>query len=320
MNDAFQFFGSLPSKTRLFLVGAAWVALFHFLGNSTFGYSDTPSLFSWLRAVYAANPDDAIGYLIPPLILFLLYLRRDELMPLEKRPWAPALPLLALALLIHATGYLVQQARLSVVACGVGIYALTGLMWGPGWLRKTAFPFALLIFVVPITAYSTGLTFPLRLLSTKLAVGLCTTLLNLDLIRQGTTVFHALPDGRMGFEFDVAPACSGIRSLTVVFLLTLVYGYLQFTSWWRRAALLVAAIPLAVLANVIRLSIVFTVGEAWGGEAGKRIETNLGFITFLVGLGGVLLLGRWLRERPAAAGAGPAEPPPGSPSTALPVP
>lgn len=302
---------SLPYKAHFLVAGLAWVLLFQFLGNSTFGYAATPSLFAWVVAVYENNPDDALGYLVPPLILALLYLRRDELIPLEKRAWPPALMLLAAAVVLHVTGYLVQQARLSLIAFGLGLYALTGLFWGPKWLKAVFFPFALLIFTVPLTAYSDSLTFPLRLFSTQLATGFCNTILNLNLIREGTMVFHALPGGGKGFEFEVAPACSGIRSLTVVFLLTLVYGYLQFNSWWRRLALMVAAIPLAVLANVIRLTIVFTVGEAWGGVAGKRIETNLGFVTFLVALGGVLLLGRWLRETPV---------PVQSPSSAPPAP
>ncbi len=111
----------------------------------------------------------------------------------------------------------------------------------------------------------------------------------------------------------MAAACSGIRSLTVVFLLTLVYGYLQFDTWWRRGLLVFAALPLALIANIIRLIIVFTVGEAWGGEAGKRIETNLGFVTFLVALGGIVLLSRWLREtrldQPTAESVPASEPP-----------
>jgi len=310
MNDVRQMIASLPYKVQVLLVGVVWVLLFHFLGNSTFGYAATPSLFSWVYANYEANPDDSLGYLIPPLILALLFMRRDELIPLEKRPWTPALVLLAAAVVVHMAGYLVQQARLSLLGFGLGVYALTGLFWGPKWLRATAFPFALLIFTVPLTAYTDPLTFPLRLLSTQVATAFCSGILNLDLIREGTTVFHALPGGGKGFEFEVAAACSGIRSMTVVFLLTLVFGYLQFNTWWRRIALVVAALPLAILANVIRLIVVFTVGEAWGGEAGKRIETNLGFITFLVALGGVMLLGRFLRETPAtvATVALPAEP------------
>ncbi len=298
MSEARHFLSSLPSKPQFILVAAAWVTLYQFLGNSSFGYASTPSLFSWLVAVYESNPDDSLGYMIPPLILALLYSKRDQLVPLEKAPWGPALILLCLAIAIHVVGYLVQQVRMSLVAFGLGIWALTGLFWGPRWMRATAFPFGLMFFAIPLTAYTDSMTFHLRLLSTSLAAGFCKGVLNLSLIREGTVVFHALPGGVRGFEFEVAPACSGIRSLTVVLLLTLVFGYLRFESSWRRMALVLAAIPLAVLANVVRLVTVFTVGEAWGGAAGKRIETNLGFITFVVALGGVLLLARFIKEPP----------------------
>jgi exosortase/archaeosortase family protein len=89
----------------------------------------------------------------------------------------------------------------------------------------------------------------------------------------------------------------------VVLLLTLVFGYLRFESPWRRLALVVAAIPLAVIANVVRLVTVFTVGEAWGGAAGKRIETDLGFVTFGVAFGGMLLLARFIKETPVVTSA-----------------
>jgi len=300
MSEARQFLASLPSKPQFFLVAIAWIVLFQFLGNSSFGYASTPSLFSWLVAVYESNPDDSLGYMIPPLIVALLYAKRDHLVPLEKAPWGPALLLLALAVLLHVVGYLIQQVRVSLLAFGLGLWALTGLFWGLRWMRATAFPFGLMVFAVPLTAYTDSMTFHLRLLSTSLAAGFCKAVLNLSLIREGTVVFHALPGGVRGFEFEVAPACSGIRSLTVVFLLTLVFGYLRFDSPWRRMALVVAAIPLAVIANVVRLVTVFTVGEAWGGAAGKRIETNLGFVTFAVALGGMLLLARFIKEPPVA--------------------
>lgn len=304
MSEARQFVASLPSKPQFLLVAIAWVALFQFLGNSSFGYASTPSLFSWLVAVYESNPDDSLGYMIPPLIVALLYSKREQLVPLEKSPWGPALILLFLALLLHVVGYLVQQVRVSLLAFALGIWALTGLFWGLRWMRATAFPFGLMFFAVPLTAYTDSMTFHLRLLSTSLAAGFCKVVLNLSLIRDGTVVYHALPGGVRGFEFEVAPACSGIRSLTVVLLLTLVFGYLRFDSPWRRLALVVAAVPLAVIANVVRLVTVFTVGEAWGGAAGKRIETNLGFVTFVVALGGMLLLARFIKETPLGASTG----------------
>ena len=38
----------LPNKGLFLVLLAAWLALFHFLGNSTFGYVDTPSLLGWM--------------------------------------------------------------------------------------------------------------------------------------------------------------------------------------------------------------------------------------------------------------------------------
>lgn len=308
MSELRQFLGTLPHKGVLGALLLAWVALFHLLGNSSFGYIDTPSMFVWLGALYDANPDDALGYVVLPLIAALIYRQRDEFMPLAKQPWAPALGLLVLAVLLHFVGFLIQQARVSLVGFCLGLYGLTGLFWGREWMRKSAYPFALLVFAVPITAYTDGLTFHLRLLVTKIAAGFCTGVLHLSLIREGTTVFHLLPDGSKGFEFDVAPACSGIRSLTVVFLLSAVFGYLWLNAWWRRGILLVAALPLALLGNVMRLITVFVVGEARGSEAGLAIETKLGFVTFLVALGGVVLLARWLDDQPKAPVENPANP------------
>jgi len=127
---------------RLLLAGllAVWAALFHFLGNSSFGYIDTPSLYTWLHAVYQANTDDALGYVILPLVLMLLWVKRDELARLELRPWGGALVLLGLAVVLHLAGYLVQQARVSVVAFALGLYAITGLVWDQNGCARRPFP------------------------------------------------------------------------------------------------------------------------------------------------------------------------------------
>jgi exosortase/archaeosortase family protein len=79
----------------------------------------------------------------------------------------------------------------------------------------------------------------------------------------------------------------------------MVVGYIWLAAWWRRGALLLAALPLALLGNIVRLITVFVVGESQGSEAGLAIETKLGFITFLVALGGVWLLARWLSDLPS---------------------
>ena len=88
------------------------------------------------------------------------------------------------------------------------------------------------------------------------------------------------------------------------------YGFLNFDTWWRRIGLLAVAPALAVGGKVGRLVATCSVGDAFGEDAAKRMETNAGYLTFLFALGGVVLLGRWMRERRKEE-PGPGEPPSG---------
>jgi exosortase len=291
---------SLPHKAAVGLVVAAWFALFHFLGNSTLGYIQTESMFGWLQAVYEGGAkqgrDDELGLMIPWLVGAIIVMRRVELTAIRKEPWMPALALVAIGLLFHLSGYVVQQTRLGVVGFLVGLFGILGMYWGRAWMRGFAFPFLLFFFCVPISVFLDTLTHGLRLLSTLLSTTFCDWILNIDLERAGTIVLHKATATTQGFRFDVAPACSGIRSATVVLLLTVTFAFLNFQTVWRRVFLILLSPVFAVLANVIRLIVVFAVAEAAGQAAGEAVETKFGFATFLIALGCVGLVARWLRE------------------------
>ncbi len=291
---------SLPHKAAFGLVAAAWLALFHFLGNSTLGYIQTESMFGWLQAVYEGGAkqgrDDELGVMIPWLVGAIIVMRRTELAAIPKQPWSPGLALIPLGLLLHLSGYLVQQTRLGVVGFLVGFFGIMGLYWGRAWMRGFAFPYLLFFFCVPISVFLDTLTHGLRLLSTLMSTTFCEWVLNMKLERAGTIVLQKASAVTQGFRFDVAPACSGIRSATVVLLLTVTFAFLNFRSPWRRLFLILLSPLFAVLANVIRLIVVFAVAEAAGQAAGEAVETKFGFATFLIALGCVFLVARWLRE------------------------
>lgn len=305
---------SLPHKAAFGLVVAAWLALFHFLGNSTLGYIQTESMFGWLQAVYEGGAkqgrDDELGLMIPWLVGALVVMRRAELTAIPKEPWAPALALVPVGLALHISGYLVQQTRLGVLGFLVGLYGIMGMYWGRAWMRGIAFPYLLFLFCVPISVFLDTLTHGLRLLSTFLSTSFCDWVLNMKLERAGTIVAQKASAATQGFRFDVAPACSGIRSATVVLLLTVTFAFLNFRSAWRRIFLILLSPAFAVLANVIRLIVVFAVAEAAGQAAGEAVETKFGFATFLIALGCVFLVARWLREPEAAVPPSPGPPSP----------
>jgi exosortase len=196
------------------------------------------------------------------------------------------------AMLLHLGGYMVQQTRVSIVAFFVGLYGLTGMIWGPQLLRTIFFPFFLFAFCVPLGNSAEYITFPMRMLVTHLSVGFSHEILGIDVIRDGSRIFAA--DG--SFQYDVAPACSGIRSLITLLALTTIFGFLSFKTTWKRIFMVLLAGPLAVLGNTIRITGVIVTGEAFGHDAGAWIEQKLGFVTFAVALVAVLAIGHWLRE------------------------
>ncbi len=287
----------MPDKLLFFCLLVAWLALFHFLGNSTLGYVKTPSLFGWMNFVFTTSADDAHGLLVPFVVLVLFWWKRNELLAVSKAIWWPALGLVALGLVLHMGGYLIQQARVSVVAFFVGLYGLTGLVWGRDWLKASFFPFFLFVFCVPVASMSETVTFPLRLLVTKMAVAV-SQMLGIDVIREGSQIFNC----EHTFNYDVAPACSGIRSLISLLALTTIYGFVRFRVPWRRGIMVAAAIPLAVIGNVTRITCVILTAEMFGQDAGAWVEQKLGFVTFAVAIGFVILLGHWLRERETDTG------------------
>ncbi|MSU32298.1 MAG: exosortase/archaeosortase family protein [Pedosphaera sp.] len=291
---------SFPHRMPFIILLIAWLALFHFIGNSTLGYIPTESIFGWLQAVYDGGAklgrDDELGVMVPWLVGVILIIRREELTQIPKSPWAPALLIVVAGLLLHLAGYTIQQTRLGVTGCIIGLFGITGMLWGRHWMKAFAFPYFLLFFCIPISIFLDSLTLGLRLLSTSLSTGFCEWILNINLIQSGTQVIHRATASAPAFSFDVAPACSGIRSATVVLLLTVTFSFLQFKGWGRRMLLIFLSPIFAVLANVIRLIIVFAVAEAAGQAAGQAVENKFGFVTFLIALFCVFLTARLIRE------------------------
>ncbi len=294
MRDLYQLWRVLPHKS-VFLVGSlGLVALFHLLGNSTFGYVDTHSVFSWMINAYNAPlSEDGHGNLIPFAVLALLVWKRKELLDTPSYgAWWPGFLILALGLLLHLVGYVAQQTRISVLGLFLGFYGLMGFCWGKSWMKVTFFPYVLFLFCVPVGSLAQPVTFPLRLLVSSVAAFLADNVLQIEVVRQGTL----LMDAGETLTYDVAAACSGIRSLMTLVPLTLAFAFINYRAWWRRLFLMLLSVPFAVAGNTLRILIVIWIGNRFGQEVGLDWEQKLGLITFPIALGGIFLVDIWLRE------------------------
>ncbi|HUA37144.1 MAG TPA: exosortase/archaeosortase family protein [Candidatus Sulfopaludibacter sp.] len=289
----------LPNKAFFFALLAAWLMLFQLLGNSVFGYVHSPSLLFWMYNVYNSGGvagDDGDGNLIPFLVVGLFWWKRKELLALPLKIWPPALLLVGLGAVLHILGYVIQEPRLSILALFIGIYGLMGLAWGPAWLRHSVFPFFLFIFSVPLSVVLEPITLPLRIFVSSMVEWIAHNILGIGVMRMGTQLFDPLGT----YQYDVAAACSGIRSLTATFLFATVCGFLMFRSPGKRLFIIVLAVPFAVLGNLLRMLLIIIAAVMGGQEWGNYVHENtlISLVPYLPAFVGLLLVARWLERKP----------------------
>ena len=294
-----RYWARVPEKGFFLGLLAGWCVLFQFFGISSFNFNTTtPSLFVWMYHAWNTTAlDSSQGNLIPPVVAVLLWVKRKELAASMAGPWWPGLALTGLALLLHVFGFLAQQPRVSLVAVFLGLYCLVGLAWGWRMMRASFFPFFLFAFCMPLGTFVEGLTLPLRLLATRLTALACGFLLDIPVVQHGTALYD--PSGKI--NFDVAAACSGIRSFVALLAVTTIFAMLTYRSVWKRAGIIVLTIPLVVFCNVVRLVAIVLATQAFDKQAGWFVHEWFGFVTYLLAIGCLLAVGHWLREEPGPA-------------------
>jgi len=180
---------------------------------------------------------------------------------------------------------LMAFAFVSFVAAG-GFFFM-----GARWMAAAAFPFAFLIFMVPlpdavVDALEKGST-----LASAEAAAMYFGLAGTPLVRHGT-IFE-LP----GITLEVAQECSGIRSSWVLFITSVLAANLFLKSPWRRLALVAFVIPLGILRNGFR---VFVIGELCVRVGPHMIDSIIhrqgGPFFFALSLVPLFLLLWWLRR------------------------
>ncbi len=254
---------------------------------------------------YASGSDLHSHILLVPLVsAYLLYERREAL-PAPQRGslggavLAGAVGLAALAVAFAWRGALslndhhalMALAYVSLLAAG-GFYFL-----GSAWMAAAAFPFAFLLFMVPLPDAVVDALEKASMVASAEAAALYFNIAGTPLVRHGTT--FELPT----ITLEVAQECSGIRSSWVLFITSVLASNLFLKSPWRRLVLVAFVIPLGILRNGFR---VFVLGMLCVHVGPHMIDTAIhhqgGPLFFALSLVPLGLLLWWLRRGGASPG------------------
>jgi exosortase len=244
----------------------------------------------WLNLAHQwwSDPDFSHGFFVPLFSVFVLWRMRRHLGHLEPRPTSFGLLVIASALLTLIVGVLGAELFLSRSSFVLLLGGLVISFLGWRFFGAVFFPWAVLFLMIPVPAIIYNqITFPLQFLASQLATSLL-SLLGVPVLREGN-VIH-LP----AITLEVVEACSGIRSLLSLTTLAVMYGYFAETRIWKRAVLTVAAIPIAVAANGIRIMGTGLLGQYWDPDKAEGFfHAFSGWVLFVLSLG-MLSFVHWL--------------------------
>ncbi len=225
------------------------------------------------------DPNFSHGFLVPVFSLFLVWQDRKRLRDLPVRPAWLGLGLMAGAMMVLVVGTLgaelfLSRSSLIFLIAGMIVYFL-----GWGYLRALLFPVGFLFLMVPIPAILFNqITIPLQFLASGMASGLVAEM-GVPVLRQGNII--QLP----GMTLEVAEACSGIRSLMSLTTVAVIYAYFQESKFLPRALLSVSAVPIAVIANGLRVTGTALLAYYWSQEAAEGFFHNFsGWLIFVLSL------------------------------------
>jgi len=207
------------------------------------------------EAIWRHNAAWSHGYLIPVLAVLVAHYRLKERPPARLAPnlWGLALIVGGCVVRLWAQTMMITlpgEASFLLVLAGVVLLVL-------GWemLRAVWVAIAYLVLMIPWDVkYYEGVALPLQTLAAAVAervLGLFGVL-----VQRSVNVLE-MPSG----PITVAEACSGLHLLFAFVALGVLMAFMYRRPWWERLVIMASSVPIAVVCNVIRVTLMAVVSD-----------------------------------------------------------
>jgi exosortase len=242
----------------------------------------------WGSLEYASH-----GFLVPFVALWAATAHREKLARLEAQPMRGGLLLVAGLAPVYVATVIFGNATLIGVVAVMTVVAVVLALRGFEWVKVLRFPLGYLVFMIPLPiGWVTPVIVKLQLWVSSAAVLLLQEW-GISIFREGNVL--TLPGDVSLF---VAEACSGITSLITLIPIGIFIAYFTDSVTWRRVAIVLSVIPIALAGNLIRviLTVLMSMEVSVDFATEGPLHEWAGVLTYVIGCLALLAVGSLLRR------------------------
>lgn len=225
-----------------------------------------------LFGLWASSDEYNHAFLTIPIIIYMVWSKKDTLTKSDNHHSVFGFLLTGFSLAAYYFALLTQVNTVIFLSMYMTMFGIIIWLVGFGTLKNLLTPIFLLLILIPFPEQLyTRMTFPLQLKVSQ-ASELLVGLFDVPLLRQGNVM--NIPEK----SFEVVEACSGLRSMIALITLSTIVGFFMLRSYWAKMALVVVSIPIAILMNIIRVSLLILMFHFF------RIDLSEGMLHQITGL------------------------------------
>jgi exosortase len=210
--------------------------------------------------IWGSDDNTSYGALVPFMAGMLVWWKRQELAELlPARPASVGFAPLVCGLLLEMLAWYTRIRMFAMLSLVPVLLGLSLLLGGRRITRLLLFPILFLSFAAPLPHWLIQpVSVPIQIISAH-AASKTAQELGVPLSETGFTVSLA-----NGTSVEVAEECSGFKKTLTVTVMAIFYAGLFAVPFWKQALLVLLAGPLAVLANIVRVTALILIGNEWG--------------------------------------------------------
>lgn len=244
--------------------------------------------------IWMEDSNNSHGLLVPIISGYIIYENKESMKlylsgmdGLECNFWTSTFGLFIFvgSLLIYVLFFVGNIAVIPRLMLVVSLISLIWYYFGIKLVKILLFPLVFLFFMVPVpVSLVNDITLPMKTFATNMAAPLI-RLFDIPVFQEGNIIHLST------CTLEVAEACSGIRSIVSMIMLSTLFAYMMKNNNYKRLILVLFSPVIAIVANILRVSGTGILAHHYGEKVARGyVHEFSGFLVFGFGLTVLFLL------------------------------